>query len=525
MAVDSTPLKPVTIRRRLEELKRRLRQVANAWTVDDYEAYLDFYVGILPRIMDCQRCTVYIIVMGTEKICSMFGVGIKKRQIQPPRKGSIAGEAISTGKGIMKNDLDTVEGYHTSVDAKTGFITRNSICYPIKSLTGHGVTGAIQLLNKTTGSFDTEDMVRLEKIAGYLSNYIESIMLNQEILRISNQLNKEYERFDKGILLDMSFVAESLAMQEVLDLVGSVSKTPVGVLIQGENGTGKELIARMIHENSDRREGPFVAVNCSAIPESLMESEFFGYEKGAFTGATQRRKGRFEEAYGGTLFLDEIADMPMSMQPKFLRAIQEVEGSRLGSNALIKYDFRILCASNKDLKTQLKDGMFREDLYFRLFSIEIPIPPLRERRTDIAPLASSFLADVCRLFDKKVKGFSPQVLNLFERYSWPGNVRQLRHEIERLVTLTQSGEMIMPDKCSPELARDEGGPRPVRTDRLDRSLPSQVADLEVGLISAALKRTGGNRSEAAKVLGITRQGLYKKINRYGMSIDKRLPKA
>ncbi|MFC1817017.1 GAF domain-containing protein, partial [Thermodesulfobacteriota bacterium] len=225
--MDKEPqiLKPVLIRKRLTELKHRLKHVANAWTVDDYEAYLDFYVSILPKIMDAERCTIYIIEMGTDKICSMFGTGIQKMQIQPPREGSIAGEVIATGKGIIKNDLETAEGYHTHVDTKTGFITQNSACYPIKSLTGHGVTGAIQILNKNNGPFVTEDMALLQKVADCLSTSIESLMLNQEILRISDQLNKEYERFDKGYLLDTQFIAESPAMHEVLNLVELVSKT------------------------------------------------------------------------------------------------------------------------------------------------------------------------------------------------------------------------------------------------------------------------------------------------------------
>ncbi|MFC1825859.1 sigma 54-interacting transcriptional regulator [Thermodesulfobacteriota bacterium] len=506
-------LKPIVVRKRLAELRHRLKQTANAWTVEDYEALLDFYVRILPKIMSAERCTIYIVEMGTDKIWSMVGTGIRRKQIQPPRKGSIAGEAISTGKGIIKNDLDKLEGYHTKVDAETGFITRNSVCYPIKSLTSHGPTGAVQVLNKHDEIFKQDDVVLLERVANCLSTSIESIMLNQEILRISNQLNKEYERFDKRYLLDTPFVAESPAMLEVLDLVESVSNTPVNVLIQGEHGTGKELIARLIHEQSDRGNGPFVAVNCSAIPENLMESEFFGYEKGAFTGAVQRRKGRFEEANAGTLFLDEVADMPLSIQPKFLRVIQEREGSRLGSNKLVQYNFRVICASNKDLKTQLQDGNFREDLFFRLFSVEIRLPPLRERKGDIVALSMTFIEDICNLFNKKITGFSPDVLNLFENYNWPGNVRQLRQEIERLVALTPEGEFITLDKCSKELLGADNGMDPIHLN-FEVPLADQVQALEIKLISGALEETGGNRIKAANLLGITRQGLYNKLKRY-----------
>lgn len=515
MEKENQIIEPKLIRKRLSKLKLRLKQVANAWTVYDYEAFLSFYVRIMPKIMNAERCTIYIIEMGTEKIWSVFGTGIEKMQIQPPRKGSIAGETISSGKGIIKNDLDKSEGYHSQVDAKTGFVTRNIVCYPIRNLTGYSVTGAIQILNKKSGSFTKENMDLLGEVANYLSTSIESILLNQEILRISSQLNNEYERFDKGYLLDTPFIAESPKIQEVLDKVHLVSDTPVNVLIQGENGTGKELIARMIHEQGMRRDASFVAVNCAAIPENLMESEFFGYEKGAFTGAFQQRKGRFEEANGGTLFLDEIADMPLSIQPKFLRIIQEGEGSRLGSNRLIRYDLRIICASNKDLRNEIEKGNFREDLFFRLFSVEINLPALRQRKEDIVPLSMAFIEDICKLFNKKTAGFSSDILNLFENYHWPGNIRQLRQEIERLVVLTPTGEQILPDKCSSELLAAANGICSSDLNFKD-SLPDKVKELEIKLISGALKKTGGNRLKAANLLGITRQGLYKKLKRYGI---------
>ena len=517
MKAVSQNTEPVLIRKRLNELKLRLKEVASAWTVDNYEALLNFYVRILPTLMDAERCTVYIIEMGSDRICSMLGTGIEKMQIQPPRKGSIAGRVISTGKGIIKNNMERSKGFHTQVDADTGFVTRNSVCCPIRSLTGHGVTGAIQVLNKNGGPFLMANRVLLEEIAGYLSTTIESIMLNQAILQISNQLNREYERFDRGYFIDTPFIAESPAMEETLDLIDSVRKTPVSVLIQGENGTGKELVARLIHGGSNRKNGAFVPVNCSAIPEHLVESEFFGYEKGAFTGAHQMRRGRFEDAHGGTLFLDEIADMPLRIQPKFLRAIQEKEGSRLGNNKLIQYDFRIICASNKNLKTQIRNGNFREDLFFRLFSVAIHLPPLRERKEDIIPLSMAFLEDVIRLFNKKVAGFSPDVLNLFEMYSWPGNIRQLRQEIERLVALTPPGEMIIPRKCSSDLIHAGKHLHGEKT-HPDSQLPDQVKALESRLIVNALKKTGGNRVKAAQLLGITRQGLYKKLKRYEIEV-------
>lgn len=506
------------VRKRLGGLRLRLNSVTRAWTVDSYESLLKFYVSILPKVMEAERCTIYIIEMGTDRICSMFGTGLEGKKIEPPREGSIAGKVISSGKGLIENDLDKRSGYHTLVAEETGFITRNMVCVPIKSATTHGVTGAVQVLNKINApSFDDQDLVMLEEVAGYLSMSIESIIINQEILRISNQLNREVESFDQGRFFDMPFIAESSAMRDILDLVRLVSTTPVNILLQGENGTGKELVARMIHEASERRNQPFIAVNCASIPENLMESEFFGYEKGAFTGADRSRKGRFEDANGGTLMLDEIADMPLAIQPKFLRAIQEGEGYRLGSNKLIKYDLRIISASNKDLKTELEQNRFREDLFFRLFSVEIRIPPLRERKTDIIPMAIAFLEEVSKRFNKRVAGFSPVVLNIFEDFAWPGNVRQLHSEIERLVALTPEGKYILPDKCSRELIGASS--LSASSDNLPGiTLPEQIKDLEIRLIEKALKASRGNRVRAAGLLGITRQGLHKKIKRYQINV-------
>jgi len=314
---------------------------------------------------------------------------------------------------------------------------------------------------------------------------------------------------------EVQLVAESRAMQQVLGTVRTVSRSPVNVLIYGESGTGKEVIARMIHHGSDRKDKPFVAVNCASVPENLMESEFFGYEKGAFTGAIAGRGGRFEEADGGTLFLDEIGDMPLAMQPKFLRVIQEYEGSRLGSNKPISYDLRIISASNKDLRSEVQKGGFREDLFYRIFSVEIYIPPLRERREDIVPLTLFFMNRVSRRFKKKVKGFSPELLNFFEEYPWPGNVRQLLHEVEHIVALTPEGERISPKHCSPELQKwRNAAPLTLMQNHPSLFLPQRVEEIEIACIKDALLKTNGNKLQASKLLGITRQGLDKKLKRY-----------
>ncbi len=446
------------IRQRLAALRFRLEQVIHAWTVEDYWSLLGFYVEILPVIVPSERCTIFVIELGTERICSIIGTGLQKIRIEPPKDKSIAGRVITTGMPIIANDLDKTYGYHTEVDSRTGFVTRNMVCAPIKSLTGHGVTGAIQVLNrKDKEGFSSEDLARINEVAGFVSLSIESILLNQEILKISGELSREVERIHTGYFRETPFIAESLPMKGVLEQIRLARATPVNVVIQGENDIGKELIARMIHEESNRRDQPFLPVNCALTPEALLEAEFFGYERGAVPGAEWGRRGVFEEAQGGTLFLDEVSEMPMSFQPKFLRAIQDGTGHRLGGSRPIRYDFRIVSTTTKNLKAEVDAGRFREDLFFRLCPMEIRVPPLRERKGDILSMAAVFLEEVSRRFQKKVAGFSPEVLQLIDSYGWPGNIGQLRQEIERMVVLTPEGKPVGLESCSRELIESSAG--------------------------------------------------------------------
>jgi transcriptional regulator with GAF, ATPase, and Fis domain len=510
------PSSSISSRKHLARLRQRLFEVASSWAMEDFRAFVTFHTRMLPKLMNVERCTIYIMEIGSNRIFSIYGTGLSKKKIEPPLDGSLVGRVISSGESLIENNLMGSRGFHEHMAEQTGFISKNMLCSPIKGMTGNSVSGAVQLLNKKDGKdFEEEDLVHLEEVAHYLSISIESIILNQEILRIADYLEQEVDRLDQNSVRGTLFVAESSGMREVLDLVRIVSGTPINVIIQGENGTGKELVARMIHDKGGRKKQPFVAVNCSCIPESLVETEFFGHEKGAFTGAENARKGRFEEADNGTLFLDEIAEMPLQNQPKFLRAIQEGEGSRLGSNKTTKYNLRLISATNKDLAQEVKKGNFREDLYFRLFSVEIIVPPLRERKEDILPLALHFLEETNKLFSKKVPGYSTQILDLFEMYPWPGNVRQLLKEVKRLVALTNDGELIYPDKCSRELLAFYKSEDVEQLEReVELNIPRQVKRLEIRLIEKAMEESGGNKSKAAGLLNITRQGLLKKIKRY-----------
>ena len=521
--------KTIALNQRLSELKNRLDQIDSAWTVTDHEKSLEFFVTHIPTLLQAERCSIFVSEPGSEKIWLKYGSGLGQEKIEAPREGSIVGESISKGVVVVENRLIEKSGFHTISDVKTQFLTRNILCVPINSLVGGERIGAIEVLNKKSSKdFDDEDVQLLLTIEKSLALALESSVVNSKLKRISTEISNNIDYLTQEKIGDVTFIANSHSMRQLLDTVSRISKVPVNVLITGESGTGKEVIARLIHNGSERYKGRFVAVNCSAIPENLMESEFFGHTKGAFTGAISNRAGRFEEASGGSLFLDEIGEMPMVIQPKFLRVLQENEGSRIGSNTLDKYDFRLISATCRDLKELVEEGMFREDLYFRLFSVEIHIPPLRERVEDIIPMALMFSSRISKRFKRSVAGFHKETLKLFEQFPWPGNVRQLIHEIERLIALTSEGELLSIDNCSAAIQQfNEGkwnGDDALSDELVDGRHESHL-DISVGLknylesaeknfIRKVLHNCGNNKTKTAEFLGISRQALYKKINQF-----------
>lgn len=347
-------------------------------------------------------------------------------------------------------------------------------------------------------------------------DYLIKPIKNEELLRVTERaireaaLRREVGRLRREVLKEYSFhqiLGKSKAMREVFDLIRRVAASPTNVLITGESGTGKELAAKAIHYNSDRREGPFVPVNCAAIPEALLESELFGHVKGAFTDAKTDKRGLFEEAQRGTLFLDEISELPLTLQAKLLRAIQEREIRRVGATRAVSVDVRIIAATNLTLAEEVKAKRFREDLFYRLNVIEVRLPPLRERREDIPLLVEAFLRKCAEASRKEVCGMTESALALLMDYAWPGNVRELENVIERAVTLAR-GEKIAPEDLPPAIQGSRGECR-VLDEAAERTLP--LADVEKEYILRILEKTGGNKYQAAHVLGIDRKTLYRKL--------------
>lgn len=383
---------------------------------------------------------------------------------------------------------------------------------PIMILTAYSsIPSAVEALK--TGAFDyLTKPIDFEALKAGMSRALEHTRLRNE----NEELRRQLARFQVP-----EIVGHGAAMERLLEMIGLVAPTEVTVLITGESGTGKGIVARAIHAHSNRREKPLVEVNCAAIPESLIESELFGHEKGAFTGADRPRRGRFSMADGGTLFLDEIGELPLPMQAKLLRAIQEGLIQRVGSDSILQVDVRILAATNRNLEKMVADGTFREDLFYRLNVMSIEVPPLRERSEDIPALVTHFLTHFARKNHKTVKGVTPQVLDLFLHYPWPGNVRELENALERAVILMK-GEYITEGELPPSLQNFGAGMAacPPETGEasvggVEEAEGETLDDVERRKILRTLEETGWNKSEAARRLGITRRTLKLKLKKYG----------
>ena len=370
--------------------------------------------------------------------------------------------------------------------------------------------------SKPREGFDENETALVEGIADQLGTALERDQLSAEVLRLRSVLDQRHT--------EARIIGQAPAIRRAIELALNVADTQTSVLILGESGTGKELLANLIHYNSQQREGAYVKLNCGAIPESLLESELFGHEKGAFTDARSRRRGKFEDADGGTLFLDEIGEMSLSAQVKLLRILQDGEFTRVGGNEVLKVDVRVIAASNVDLEKAAEGNVFRRDLFYRLSVFPVRLPPLRERREDIHPLVIHFLEHYKQKTGRYVSGISPGALDALINYDWPGNVRELENAIERAVIIA-SGRQIESDDLPEAVGRAalaEGArARGERTraahgggSKIEIELPSTVDDIERRVIEATLALTNGDKSRAARALGIGRKTLYRKLDAY-----------
>jgi formate hydrogenlyase transcriptional activator len=389
----------------------------------------------------------------------------------------------------------------------------NSLCY-LPLTTARRRLGVLTFACKQAGAYDTADVDFLQQVANQVAVAVENALAFDEIEALKDQLNQEKVYLEEEVRTAHNFgevVGESATLRHVLKQVEAVAPTDATVLILGETGTGKELIARALHDLSPRRERTFVKLNCAAIPTGLLESELFGHEKGAFTGAIAQKVGRFELAHRGTLFLDEVGDIPPELQPKLLRALQEQEFERLGSTRTVRVDVRLVAATNRDLAQMVSDGRFRSDLYYRVNVFPVVLPPLRERREDIPMLARHFIQRFARRMGRRIESIPAPVMDALVRYPWPGNVREMQNIIERAVILSPG----------PSLRVPLGDLQPAATQaQAPAGAAVTLADAEREHILGVLRETGwvvGGSKGAAARLGMKRSTLQKKMTKLGIS--------
>lgn len=492
---------------------RLLSDISRAFAESlDLEESLKSIFNSLDTHLKLRRGTITLLDPDSETISIKVAHGLseKSKKLGTYRVGEgITGMVVQTGKEIIVPDIskDPRFLHRTRSRKQTNGERIAFFCVPIK-LEGRTI-GALSVDRQAGSKDDFEDNVRLLNIIATM--VAQAVKLNRLVQSDRQRLRDENVRLRQELKARFNIhnmVGSGNAMQEVYRLIEQVADSNATVLIRGESGTGKDLVAHAIHYNSPRADSPFVKVNCTALPETLLESELFGHEKGAFTGATDRKPGRFERAYGGTIFLDEIGDFPPSLQVKLLRVIQFKEFERLGGLETIKANVRIIVATNKNLEAQIEKELFRQDLYYRINVFPIYLPPLRERKDDIMLLADHFLEKLAAENNKDITRISTPAIEMLTRYHWPGNVRELENCIERAVLLCDA-DVIRSEHLPPSLQMIKKTPAGAT-----RSLTQIIENTERELIVDALKKSGGRQRKAANDLGITERILGYKIKKY-----------
>ncbi|MGQ9665585.1 MAG: sigma-54-dependent Fis family transcriptional regulator [bacterium] len=487
-----------------EQLEILFEMASSLSSTLELSRILDIIIESAKNLLKAEASSLLLLDETTNELyfASVSGeVSERLKNLTVPLDKGIAGACVREGKPKIVNDTARDKDFYPKIDKSTGFLTRSIIAAPL-IITGKTI-GVIEVLNKKDNQPWTDEDKNLILLIAYQSaRVIQNAQYHLRIHEYKDLLKNEIDA-------RYAIIGHSEQFKNLLNLAEKVAQSNASVLILGENGTGKELIARYIHRLSPRREKPFIAVSCAAIPATLLESELFGYEKGAFTGALTQHKGRFEIAHQGTIFLDEIGDLLPETQSKLLRVLQEREFERLGSTKTIKVDVRVIAATNQNLEEKIKQKSFREDLFYRLNVFPIYVPPLRDRKDDIIILAEHFLGYYSKQMNKDIKKFSDEVIERLMNYPWPGNVRELQNVIERAVVLTNTdtikSEALMLPSTPIELPMT-----------YDKSLKDAVEEFKMRYIKETIKKCGGNQRKASKILKIQptylSRLLHKKIN-------------
>ena len=514
-AMDSSSSRPAAGDERIAILL----ELSSAFTAElKLDELLPLILDRTKRVLRAEATSILLIDRETGELhfpvtsSASASVDASLHDLRFPADRGVAGAALSGGRTIHVPDVSQDQRFYSAIDRETGQQTREIVCAPLRA---HGeYIGVMEALNPTTGNFTPGDVEFLDALAGPVSIAIENARLYEELRASENRLRHEVdglrrERVHRGF---PEVVGTSPALARVFSLMESAVPSSITVLLEGETGVGKEVIARSIHNNGPRRDAPFVALNCGALPEALLQSELFGAKRGAYTGATEDKQGLFEAADGGTLFLDEIGETSSAMQVELLRVLQEGEIRRVGETQIRKVDVRVISATNLNLAEEVKEKRFREDLYYRISVFPIEVPPLRDRRSDIPELASMFLRRLSERSGKPPSPLSPDTLDRLSNYPWPGNVRELENEMERASALALEGRSIGPELLSERILAASVNPPTLPSSHL--TLREARAHFEREYIADVLGRHDGNATRAARSLGLSRQMLQRKIKAY-----------
>jgi Nif-specific regulatory protein len=492
---------------------RRIRQletildITSQWNqTREIEPLLLQMAEAATRLLQADRASIFLWDRPNHCLVGRPALGVKEGELRIADDRGVVGEVIRTGQPRRVDAALEPQAIDHHIDAQLRYRTRTLLCVPLRGHSGE-LFGAFEIINRLSGSFTQADEEALIELAAHAAVALENVRDRQRLLATNRQIA---EQAAEGVRL----IGSSPPIEALRSIIRRVADTDLAVLVLGPNGSGKEVVAQSIHYFSRRRDQPFVAVNCAAIPESLAESELFGHEKGAFTDAREARPGRFELAAGGTLFLDEIGDLSLAGQAKLLRVLEERVIVRVGGSTPIHTDARILAASNQDLAEMVRHKRFREDLYFRLNVVTIELPPLRDRPADILLLAEHFLDDFSHRARRKGLELSPAARKRLLEHPWPGNVRELRNLMERLAYLSGTDRIEADDLT---LVPSTRGRSPLAAD-LDRPLTDATCRFQKDYIRRMIEAAGGNMSRAAQRLGLHRSNLYRKMRQLGMDI-------
>jgi Nif-specific regulatory protein len=493
--------------RRVQRLRDTLRVSTQFGRQLETQPLLEQIAHEATRLLDCDRASIFIWDREHKEVVGCPALGVEGNKLRIPDNVGVVGECLHGGKPIRVDDAYADERFNKQVDVQTGYRTRTLLCVPLLDASG-GKIGVFEAINKNDGVFSDDDEESLTEFGRHAAVALQSAKEREQLVRRNRQLTQQ-------VTQGVRIIGESPAIAALRGTIERLAATDLPVLILGESGTGKEVVAQSLHYQGPRTEHPFIAVNCAALTETLLESELFGHEKGAFTDAHQVRQGQFEMAEGGTLFLDEIGDMSLGGQAKLLRVLEQKVITRVGGSQPIRTNVRVVAATNAKLATLVREKKFREDLFYRLSVVTLDLPPLRDRPEDILPLAEFFLERFCTQARRRPLSLSTESRRRLQLHAWPGNIRELRNLMERVAFLC-SHDRVEAEDLAFILSPEADGGSPESETRLSEAT-DKFQEIH---IRRMIKRTKGNMSNAAELLGLHRSNLYRKMKQLGMNVSE-----